>query len=169
MSSESARIIGLAALAASALIALPAAAQVTPSDVRDLIGARAASGESELASRGYVNVGRQTGADRKWTYWWNDRRGVCLTVATAEGHTTPWFQLRTPTASSVPIKGLRRPHLDMADLVGTTIASTLRSSAMARGTSSPPSRRPATNGTMTSGSMWLRAATNSHTKTTARL
>lgn len=49
MSSESARIIGLAALAASALIALPTAAQVTPSDVRDLIGARAASGESELA------------------------------------------------------------------------------------------------------------------------
>ena len=70
ISSESARILGLAALAAlaaSALVALPAAAQVTPSDVRDLVGARAASGESELASRGYVNVGGQTGADRKWT------------------------------------------------------------------------------------------------------
>lgn len=85
ISSERLRIIGLATLGASALVALPATAQVTPSDVRDLVGARAASGESELASRGYVNVGGQTGADRKWTYWWNDRRGLCLTVSTVEG------------------------------------------------------------------------------------
>lgn len=67
------------------LSALPAAAQVTPSDVADLVGARAAGGESELASRGYINVGGRSGADRKWTYWWNDRRGVCLSVATVEG------------------------------------------------------------------------------------
>lgn len=68
-----------------ALLAGQAAAQSTPSDVRDLIGARGSSGESELAARGYVNVGGQTGDDRKWTYWWNDRRGVCLSVATVNG------------------------------------------------------------------------------------
>jgi hypothetical protein len=67
------------------LLAGQAVAQVTPSDVRDLVGARGSSGESELASRGYVNVGGQTGDDRKWTYWWNDRRGVCLSVATVNG------------------------------------------------------------------------------------
>lgn len=62
-----------------------AAAQVTPSDVRDLVGARAPGAESQLASRGYVNVGGRTGDDRKWTYWWNATRGVCLSVATREG------------------------------------------------------------------------------------
>lgn len=62
-----------------------AAAQVTPSDVRDLVGARAAGGESELAARGYVNAGGRTGDGRKWTYWWNERRGVCLSVATEDG------------------------------------------------------------------------------------
>jgi hypothetical protein len=72
-------------LAGATLLAGQAVAQVTPSDVRDLVGARGSSGESELASRGYVNVGGQTGDDRKWTYWWNDRRGVCLSVATVNG------------------------------------------------------------------------------------
>jgi hypothetical protein len=72
-------------LVGTALLAGQAAAQVTPSDVRDLVGARGSSGESELAARGYVNVGGQTGDDRKWTYWWNDRRGVCLSVATVNG------------------------------------------------------------------------------------
>ena len=74
-----------AILVGTALLAGQAVAQVTPSDVRDLVGARGSSGESELASRGYVNVGGQTGGDRKWTYWWNDRRGVCLSVATVNG------------------------------------------------------------------------------------
>lgn len=72
-------------VAAAILLAGPATAQVTPSDVRDLVGARAAGGESALASRGYVSAGGRTGDDRKWTYWWNDRRGVCLSVATLEG------------------------------------------------------------------------------------
>lgn len=73
------------ALAGGMPLAGQAAAQVTPSDVRDLVGARGSSGEAELASRGYVNVGGQAGDDRKWTYWWNEQRGVCLSVATKEG------------------------------------------------------------------------------------
>lgn len=79
------RFAGAALVVAMASAAFPALAQVTPSDVRDLIGARGSSGESELAARGYVNVGGRTGDDRKWTYWWNDRRGVCLSVATVNG------------------------------------------------------------------------------------
>lgn len=50
------RISGFLVLATANLLPLPAVAQVTPSDVRDLTGARAAGGESELASRGYVIV-----------------------------------------------------------------------------------------------------------------
>ena len=72
-------------LVGTALLAGQAAAQVTPSDVRDLVGARGSSGESELATRGYVNIGGQRGDDRKWTYWWNERRGVCLSVTTLNG------------------------------------------------------------------------------------
>ena len=80
-----AKVARLLAVSVVALAALPAAAQVTPSDVRDLVGARASSGESELASRGYINAGGRSGSDRKWIFWWNDRRGVCITVATVEG------------------------------------------------------------------------------------
>lgn len=60
-------------------------AQTAPSDVRDLVGARGSSGETALASRGYANVGGETGDDRTWTYWWNERRGVCLSVVTMNG------------------------------------------------------------------------------------
>jgi hypothetical protein len=78
-------LIGSLGLAFSGVNSLPASAQVTPSDVRDLVGARAAGAEGELASRGYINVGGSSGDDRRYTYWWNERRGVCLTVATADG------------------------------------------------------------------------------------
>jgi hypothetical protein len=88
----------------------PAMAQNTPSDVRDLVGVRGSSGEGELASRGYVNVGGQTGDDRKWTYWWNERRGVCLSVATVNGRydsivTTPAPDCRRPGPGNGPGNG----------------------------------------------------------------
>lgn len=79
------RISGFLVLATANLLPLPAVAQVTPSDVRDLTGARAAGGESELASRGYVIVAGHSGKHSKSVYWWNDRRGVCLAVETKEG------------------------------------------------------------------------------------
>jgi hypothetical protein len=84
-SSSTWRLAAPLATVVAALCASPAMAQVTPSDVRDLVGARGSSGKSELAARGYVNTGGQTGGDRKWTYWWNDRRGVCLSVSTVNG------------------------------------------------------------------------------------
>lgn len=77
-------LMGLAAMG-GALMATQAAAQATPPDVRDLVGARAPGAESQLMARGYVNVGGQTGDDRKWTYWWNADKGVCLSVATMQG------------------------------------------------------------------------------------
>lgn len=78
-----------------------ATAQDTPSDVRDLVGARAAGGETQLQARGYVNVGGQAGDDRKWTYWWNERRGACLSVATMNG--------RYDSIVSTPAPDCRRP------------------------------------------------------------
>lgn len=94
------RTVVFSILVATALLAGRATAQVTPSDVRDLVGARGSSGEAELASRGYVNVGGQTGDDRKWTYWWNERRGVCLSVSTVNG--------RYDAISSTPAPDCRR-------------------------------------------------------------
>lgn len=63
-----------------------AASAQTPSDIRDLVGARAAGGETQLEARGYANVGAETGDDRKWTYWWNPRTQTCVTVSTLDGH-----------------------------------------------------------------------------------
>lgn len=83
------RVASMFLIAASMLGAAAPAdlafAQSTPADVRDLVGARGSSGEQALTSRGYVNVGGQTGDDRVWTYWWNEQRGACLTVATVGG------------------------------------------------------------------------------------
>ena len=65
-------------------IMTPALAQ-TPADLGDLVGARAAGGEGALASRGYVFVRTEKGDDRTWSYWWNERRGICLSVVTRNG------------------------------------------------------------------------------------
>ncbi len=56
-----------------------------PRDLRDLVGARASSGESALESRGYAHVNTNTGADRKWSNWWNASSRQCVTVATVDG------------------------------------------------------------------------------------
>lgn len=56
-----------------------------PSELSDLVGARAAGGEIEMTRRGYTNVGGETGDDRVWTYWWNPRSRTCVTVATVNG------------------------------------------------------------------------------------
>ena len=38
-----------------------------------------------MRSRGYDYVRGETGDDRVWTYWWNDRRRMCVTVSTVNG------------------------------------------------------------------------------------
>lgn len=72
-------------LTGALMVAGAAMAQAAPGDVRDLVGARGPGGESALASRGYVNVGSEIGDDRRWTYWWNARRNICLSVTTVNG------------------------------------------------------------------------------------
>lgn len=63
----------------------PVLAQSTPSDLRDLVGARGSSGENVLQQRGYVNAGGAQGDDRAWSYWWNARQNTCVTIATRDG------------------------------------------------------------------------------------
>lgn len=60
-------------------------AQETPRELRDLVGARASSGESELRRRGYTFVKTEEGGDRKWSNYWNNRLSLCITVATVNG------------------------------------------------------------------------------------
>ena len=78
------RIAALIMAATVAASAGPAQAQ-TPSEVNDLVGARAAGAETALQARGYVFIRVQDGDDRKYTYWWNVSRRQCLTVATMDG------------------------------------------------------------------------------------
>lgn len=106
---RSATTLALALLSAT-LTLTPAMAQTTPSDVRDLVGVRGSSGEAELASRGYVNVGVDTGADRKWTYWWNERRGVCLSVATKDGRYDSIVSTPAPDCQRGGSGGYRPPE-----------------------------------------------------------
>lgn len=68
-----------------AMTAAPALAQDTPRDLRDMVGARAGQAEGELVRRGYRNVRGEKGDDRSYTYWWNDDRRACVTIATMDG------------------------------------------------------------------------------------
>lgn len=76
----------VAAISSIAFLAtsVPALAQ-TPSDLRDLVGARAAGGETALQSRGYSLNHATQGDDRTWGYWWNHNTRTCITVATMDG------------------------------------------------------------------------------------
>ena len=74
----------VAAMAGVALLgaSVPAAAQ-TPSDLRDLVGARAGQAEGEVQNRGYVFVRTQEGGNSKWSYW--RRGGDCVQITTTDG------------------------------------------------------------------------------------
>lgn len=76
--------LGLSAAGTILLTATAAGAQA-PAELSDLVGARAAGGETALRSRGYDYVSGQTGDDRVWTVWWNPRSRSCVTVATVNG------------------------------------------------------------------------------------
>jgi hypothetical protein len=72
-------------VAAVALACAGSAAAQTPPALRDLIGARGSSGETQLQARGYSFVRAEQGDDRSWTYWWNRRTRTCVTVSTVDG------------------------------------------------------------------------------------
>jgi hypothetical protein len=73
-------------LAVSLLMpAAPAFAQAVPSDVSDLVGARAAGGETTLAERGYVNHHAAKTDTASYTYWWSQAKKQCIRVQTDDG------------------------------------------------------------------------------------
>ncbi|AYV45262.1 hypothetical protein CFHF_03340 [Caulobacter flavus] len=76
------QLVAAAAVAGMISGAAPAAAQI-PSNLRDLVGARAAGGESQLQDRGYALDHVDEGGSAKFGYW---RRGdECVQVTTRDG------------------------------------------------------------------------------------
>ena len=71
-------------LLASAAFSVPALAQSAP-DVADLVGARGAGGETQLLARGYESRHSNPVGDQRYTFWWNQRTGRCISVATTDG------------------------------------------------------------------------------------
>lgn len=72
--------------AAVALLAAPTVAAAKSADVlRDLVGARAAGGESQLTARGFVLTDGHNGRGSSYTYWWNQSRHDCVMVTTSNG------------------------------------------------------------------------------------
>lgn len=81
------RQLNLLAACGAFLVPLAASAQAA-SDLADLIGARAAGGETQLEARGYTFVTVNTVRDTKWAYWYSERARQCVQVATAGGRYT---------------------------------------------------------------------------------
>ncbi|OYX93277.1 MAG: hypothetical protein B7X90_17130 [Novosphingobium sp. 17-62-19] len=76
--------IVIAALLASTAHVQTASAQGVP-ELADLVGARGAGGETQLQARGYEATNSSTVGDQRYTFWWNQRKGQCVSVATMEG------------------------------------------------------------------------------------
>ena len=76
---------GLSLAAASLLLTPVAALAKGAADVRDLVGARAAGGETQLEERGWVSMSSHKGAGSSYVYWWNSRDKSCVRVTTRDG------------------------------------------------------------------------------------
>ena len=75
-----------------------------PRDVRDLVGVRASSGESELEDRGYEFRNSSKSDSRIYSNWMNRRTDTCISVVTSDGryemiHTVPAFDCGRPGGS----------------------------------------------------------------------
>ena len=67
------RRISTASTIVAVALGVPAFAQDTPNSLRDLVGARAPGGETQLQARGYAFVRGEKSDDRSYGYWWNRR------------------------------------------------------------------------------------------------
>ena len=76
---------GLTLAAASLLLTPVAAVAKGAGDVRDLVGARAAGGETQMEERGWVSMSTHKGTGSSYAYWWNSRDKSCVRVTTREG------------------------------------------------------------------------------------
>jgi hypothetical protein len=84
LSNRSKRYLALCAALSLALNGSPALAQV-PNDLSDLVGAKGASGETQLESRGYTNHHVSKTDEGSYTYWWNASKKTCVRVLTIDG------------------------------------------------------------------------------------
>lgn len=76
-----------ATVATAALVLAPvAAAAKTPPSVRDLVGAKGSSGETQLEYRGFHLISGHAEYDSKITYWWNGNTKECIKVVTYDGN-----------------------------------------------------------------------------------
>lgn len=78
------RFISICAMAA--IVATPVAATAkSATNLRDLIGARAAGAERDMQRRGFYVADGHKGASSSYTYWWSPGRNDCVMVRTSDG------------------------------------------------------------------------------------
>lgn len=100
----------LGAALALALTIIPTVAQAQRTGLEDMVGARAGQAEGELQRRGYRNVGGEKGDDRSYTYWWNDERHQCVSIATMNGRYSSVTPTTAPDCRQGPGRDQRRPY-----------------------------------------------------------
>jgi hypothetical protein len=66
-------------------LALADAPPAAPPDLTDLVGARGASGETQMQARGYQFIRASQVRDQAWTFWWSDVQRACVAVSTVDG------------------------------------------------------------------------------------
>lgn len=78
--------MGISVVVCASMLAqsVPAFAE-TPGSVRDLVGARAAGGETTLEERGFTLHHGSTKNDSKINIWWNPSTKECVRVTTYDG------------------------------------------------------------------------------------
>ncbi len=74
-------VLSAVACALMALAPIAALAQATPSDLRDLLGARGSSFDGEMESRGYTLIKTMGIA----AFWWNGNSNTCVSAAIDNG------------------------------------------------------------------------------------
>jgi len=75
----------LSSIATMIIVAATLFAQDPVSDLRDLVGIRASSGQMELESRGFVFINNSAAGDRRFSNYWNGPRRLCISVTTVNG------------------------------------------------------------------------------------
>lgn len=95
---------------ASSLVFAQGALAKSPSDIADLVGARAPGAESEMQARGYVDVGGNN-------TWWNAGTKVCVRVHVSQGKYSAISQIKAAACGqSGGSKTQCPPDLSQADL-----------------------------------------------------
>jgi len=98
-------------LATCLLILMPLSVMAkSPSDIADLVGARAAGAESEMQARGYVDVGGNN-------TWWNASKKQCVKVRVSQGRYSSISQLKASSCGQKTGSAKKCPSdLSQADL-----------------------------------------------------